>query len=258
LQSKGSARTHPLGKALENQLLSPGAFLVDGTSLADPMLDVDENKKTGEKCMMDNPLQITFRNMPPSDAIERKIRQKAAKLESFYNRIMSCRVVVEAPHRHHHKGKSYEVRIDLTVPGGELVIEHTPKHLAAVKVNPLAESESELAETHEPSKQAAHQDIYVAIRDAFNAAGRRLQDYARRQSGTLKVHEPAARARVAKLFPAERYGFLESLNGREIYFHGNSVLQPGFERLNVGTEVYFAEETGEKGPQASTVRLVER
>jgi len=71
---------------------------------------------------MEIPLQITFRNMPPSEAIENNIREKTAKLKSFDNRIISCRVVVEAPHRHRHKGKAYQVRIDLTVPGSELVI----------------------------------------------------------------------------------------------------------------------------------------
>ena len=207
---------------------------------------------------MEIPLQITFRNMPPSEAIENAVKEKAAKLESFYNRIMSCRVVVEAPHRHHHKGKAYQVRIDLTVPGGELVINRAPQRLAAAKLNVSALSEEELAESHEPSKHAAHEDVYVAIRDAFNAAGRKLQDHARRQSGAVKVHESLAHARVSKLFPEEGYGFLETTEGREIYFHGNAVLQPGFDRLKVGAEVHFAEEQGEKGPQASTVRLVER
>jgi cold shock CspA family protein/ribosome-associated translation inhibitor RaiA len=206
---------------------------------------------------MEITLQITFRNMPPSEAIENNIKEKTAKLESFFSRIMSCRVVVEAPHRHHHKGKAYQVRIDLTVPGGELVINRAPQRLAAAKSNGSALSEKELAENHEPSKHAAHEDVYVAVRDAFNAAGRKLQDYARRQSGVVKVHEPVAHAQVSKLFPQEGYGFLETAEGREIYFHGNSVLQPGFDRLKVGAEVHFAEEQGEKGPQASTVRLVE-
>ena len=98
----------------------------------------------------------------------------------------------------------------------------------------------------------------MAIRDAFNAAGRRLQDYARRQSGVVKVHEPVAQGRVTKIFPEEGYGFLETPDGREIYFHGHSVLQPGFDHIAVGTEVRFAEELGEKGPQASTVHVIAR
>lgn len=206
---------------------------------------------------MNIPLKITFRNMPPSKAIEDNVREKAAKLDSFSDRIMSCRVIVEAPHRHHHKGKAYEVRIDLTVPGAELVINRAPKRLAAAKLE-LASDEKALAESHEPSKHAAHEDVYVAIRDAFNAAGRKLQDYARRHSGAVKVHDGGPPARVTKLIPEKRYGFLETADGREIYFHGNSVLQPGFDRLEVGTKVYFSEELGEQGPQASTVRLAGR
>jgi cold shock CspA family protein/ribosome-associated translation inhibitor RaiA len=207
---------------------------------------------------MEIPLQITFRNMPPSEAIENNVREKAAKLSSFHHRIMNCRVVVEAPHRHHRKGKAYQVLIDLTVPGAELIINRTPPRLSVAKSNGSVPSENALAESHEPSKHAAHEDIYVAIRDAFNAATRQLQDYARRQSGAVKVHEPVAYGRVSKLFPQERYGFLETAEGKEIYFHGNSVLEPGFDRLKVGTEVHFTEEQGEKGPQASTVRLIER
>ena len=206
---------------------------------------------------MEIPLQIKFRNMPGSQAIEDNIREKTSKLNSFYDRIVSCRVIVEAPHRHHRKGKAYEVRIDITVPGGELVINRAPKRLKAVKSGLAEQPETKLIERHEPSKHGAHADIYVAIRDAFNAAGRKLQEYARRQSGAVKVHEGPPRARVARLFPEERYGFLETPDGREIYFHGNSVIQPGFEHLKTGVEVYFAEEEGEKGPQASTVRLVE-
>lgn len=207
---------------------------------------------------MEIPLKITFRDMAPSPAIEANIREKAAKLDSLYDRIMSCRVIVEAPHRHHHKGKTYEVRIDLTVPGGELVINRAPKRLAAAKLIRREEPEKDFAELHEPSKHAAHEDVYVAIRDAFNAAGRKLQDHARRQSGKVKVHEPAAVARIVKLFPFEEYGFLQTPDGREVYFHKNSVLAPGFDRLEVGHEVHFAEELGEKGPQASTVRMAGR
>ncbi len=207
---------------------------------------------------MEIPLKITFRDMPPSKAVEANIREKAAKLESFYDRIMSCRVIVEAPHRHHHKGKAYQVRIDITVPGGELVINRAPKRLKAAKLPTVEPIEKDFSESHEPSKHAAHEDIYVAIRDAFNAAGRRLQDYARRQSGAVKTHETPSHGRISKLFPEEGYGFLETSDGREIYFHGHSVLEPGFAHIAVGTAVRFAEELGEKGPQASTVHVISR
>lgn len=141
------------------------------------------------------PLQITFRNMRPSQAIEDNIREKASKLESFYDRIMGCRVIVAAPHRHRRKGKAYEVRIDLTVPGGELVINRSPKRLKTAGLAVTDGPETELIESHEPGKHGAHADVYVAIRDAFNAAGRKLQDYARRQSRTAKHHESPPRTR---------------------------------------------------------------
>jgi len=178
------------------------------------------------------PLQITFRNMPPTEAIEANIREKAAKLDHFYDRITSCRVVVEVPHRRHHKGKLYHVRVDIKVPGWEVVI------------------------NREPSKHSAHEDIYVAIQQAFDAARRQLQDYARRQRGGVKGHESVPIARVSKLLADEGYGFLETADGREVYFHRNSVLDGHFEHMEVGTEVHFAEEDRDKGPQASTVRSV--
>lgn len=205
---------------------------------------------------MENPLKITFRNMPPTPAIEETIREKAAKLESYYDRILGCRVVVEAPHRHHHKGKAYLVRIDLTVPGGELVINRGPSRLNAAKLRDPELADKDLAESHQPSKHAAHEDLYVAIRDAFNSAARKLQDYARKRRGEVKAHESAALARVSKIFAEEEYGFLETSDGREIYFHKNSVLHPGFDHLEMGSEVHFTEGVGDKGPRATTVRPI--
>jgi len=180
---------------------------------------------------MQLPLQITFRDMDPSPAIEAKIRERATRLDRYYDRIMSCRVVVEAPHRRHHQGKLYHLRIDLTVPDGELAV------------------------TRERAEHHAHEDVYVAIRDAFDAAQRQLEDYARRHRRDVKFHEEVPPARVVRIFPDDGYGFLQTPDGREVYFHANSVLNGAFSRLDVGTLVNFAEEMGEKGPQASTVRI---
>jgi len=113
-----------------------------------------------------------------------------------------------------------------------------------------------LEESRELSKYAVHDDIQLTIRDTFDAARRKLQDYARRRRGVVKLHEGAPHARVTKLFPEEGFGFLETADGREVYFHENSVLDSGFGGLEVGAEVHFAEEQGEKGPQATTVRPV--
>jgi len=178
--------------------------------------------------LMQLPPQITFRNMEPSEAIEKAVERRLVRLEKFFPRIMGCRVLVEVPHRHHRKGKLYHVRVDLTVPGEELVV------------------------GREPAEHEAHLDVYVAIRDAFDAARRELEDYARRWDGRVKRREVPERARVKSLFPHEGYGFLETEEGREIYFHRNAVLGD-FDRLEPGSKVRFAEEAGEKGPQATTV-----
>jgi cold shock CspA family protein len=137
-----------------------------------------------------------------------------------------------------------------------LVVNRGRSRLGAAKLRDLELAGQDLAESHEPSKHAAHADLYVAIRDAFNSAGRKIQDYARKRRGAVKVHEPAALARVSRIFTNDSYGFLETPDGREIYFHRNSVLQAGFDQLEPGAEVHFAEGAGEKGPQATTVRLI--
>jgi len=195
--------------------------------------------------------------MARSEVVEAHIREAAQKLDEFCDEIMGCRVLVETPHQHHRKGKLYHVRIDLTVPGAEFVIKRAPR-LVTDRPSRFrkAPEDVELEESRELSKYAAHDEIQLSIRDAFDAARRKLQDYARRRRGVLKLHEGSPHARVAKLFPDEGFGFLETADGREIYFHQNSVLDSGFNGLKIGTEVHFVEELGEKGPQASTVTPV--
>ena len=176
------------------------------------------------------PLQITFRNMPRSGAVEQAIRDRAERLDRFCRHIMGCRVVVETRHRQ-HQGNLYHVRIDLTLPGREIVV------------------------GRERALHRTYEDVYVAIRDAFNSAGRRLEDFVRRDDMRVKAHEPAPHGRIARLVREEGYGFIGTTDGREIYFHRNSLLNAGFDRLEEGDPVRFHEEAGEKGPQASTVRV---
>lgn len=121
---------------------------------------------------MQTPLQITVRNIEHSDALETRIRDKAQKLEEFCKHIMSCRVVVEAPHKHHHQGKQFNVRIEIGVPGNEIVV-----------------------------NRDHHEDVYVALRDAFNAAKRQLEDYARKIRGDVKTHEPKRTAEYDRSIP---------------------------------------------------------
>ena len=195
------------------------------------------------------PVQIAFRNMRPSDAIEARVREEVAKLETFYRGIMRCRVAVELPHKHRRKGDLYHVRIDLTVPGDELVVKHEASLQASLR-RAEVEKRSKGSEAH-----AAHKDVYVVIRDAFKEARRQLQDFARKQHGQTKLHVPQTSGRVSKLFPDEGYGFLETSEGDQVYFHRNSVLHHGFDRLKIGSRVTFSGELGEKGTQASTVRV---
>ncbi|MBT8125518.1 MAG: HPF/RaiA family ribosome-associated protein [Gammaproteobacteria bacterium] len=123
---------------------------------------------------MQSPVQITFRGFEHSDFVEEKIREKAKKLDHYYPHISHCRVVIEAEHHRHHQGNLYDVRIDITVPDKEIVVSRK-KH-----------------DNH------AHEDAYVAIRDAFNAARRQLEDYARVHRGDVKSHEISSRGSQAK------------------------------------------------------------
>lgn len=218
---------------------------------------IPENNLIQEDKVIIIPLQITFKNLPPSEVVESHIRTAAEKLNTFYDQIMSCRVVVELPHKRHHKGKRYHVRIDVTVPGAEFVVKRSPR-LMTDRPTRFCKAPDEAApeESRELSKYAPHEEFQLSIRDAFDAARRKLQDYSRRRRGAVKTPAGAAHARVARLFPDEGFGFLETADGREIYFHENSVVGSGFGALRVGAEVHFAEELGEKGPQATTVRPV--
>lgn len=180
---------------------------------------------------MQIPLQITFRHMERSDALEAKIREKAQKLEQFAEHIMSCRVTIDLEHRHHHQGKLYGVKIKITLPTTEII-----------------------ADRH-PDKHHAHEDVYVALRDAFDASRRQLEDYVRKQRGKVKEHEAIPHGKIKELFSSADYGWIEASDGREIYFHRNSVIGEDFDNLATGDKVHFSEEMGEEGPQASTVHL---
>ncbi len=177
------------------------------------------------------PLQITFRNVDPSEALEEKIRQRARKLERFDNEITSCRVVVEAPHRHHQKGGVFNVKVDLSVRDGELVANRSRE------------------------RRREHSDVYIAAKDAFNAACRQLENHIRRRQGQLKTHEAPPSGRVSHLVREEGYGRIETVEGRDIYFHRNSLVNASFDQLKIGTKVQFTEVPGDAGPQASAVKV---
>ena len=183
---------------------------------------------------MELPLQISFHEVPHSDALEQWIRRKAEGLERYAPHLMRCRVVVEAHHRHHQQGGLFRIRIELTVPGHDVVVS---------------------SEQHERQE---HENPYVAVRDAFRAARRQLEDTVRRVRGATKAHELAEHGRIVAIFPHMDYGLISAGDGREIYFHRNSVVGQGLEDLVEGEEVrvVVAEGEGEAGPQASTVKPI--
>jgi cold shock CspA family protein len=196
------------------------------------------------------PIQVTFRGLGHSAALEDIIRERVAWLEQFYAGIVRCRVAVELPHRHRHDGRHIHVRIEMTVPGGSpLVVSHEPTMHGHLK-------DDQAQEHHKQTEAAAgHRYASVAIHEAFDAARRRLEDFAREQRGTVKTHEAPLHGEIVELNPVDGFGVIHSGEDR-IYFHRASVLGDAFDRLTVGTQVAFAEEHGDKGPQATTVRIL--
>jgi len=192
--------------------------------------------------------QITFRNMETAPELDAAVQKEASGLDRFFNRITSCRVVIEGPRRQEYGG-IYSVRIELAVPGEQLVVDQNPTLHAG-----LQEAEAQ-RKTKQSEPHRERRDARLAIHEAFREMRRRLQDYARRMRGDTKHHEGLSLGTVTKLSPEEGFGFLET-DGHGVYFHRNSVLAGHFDRLRIGSQVRFAEEAGEKGPQASSVRLV--
>jgi cold shock CspA family protein len=177
--------------------------------------------------MNQTPLEITARGLVLNDWWWDKIQRKMLKLSEFDPRITHCRVVVESPHKHRRKGRPYLVRIDIDSPRGFIVINREPDA-----------------------------SLNAAIDRAFDAAERRLEERVRRVQLAVKHHEPQAVGEVTAIYHEGGFGFLESSDGRRIYFHANSVLDGEFDKLTLGSLVEYHEEEGEKGPQASTVTVV--
>ena len=170
--------------------------------------------------------------MEPSPALEARIRELAARLDRFSEHIMRCRVVVEPLPQHSHQGALHDIRIDIMLPDEEIAIRHA-----------------------HPGDHA-HEDPYVALRDAFRAARRKLEDYERKRRLDVKTHVEPAEGRISELDAARDGGRIATDDGRLIYFHRNSVLGGRFQDLTTGTRVRFVEEAGDLGPQASTVHVV--
>lgn len=182
------------------------------------------------------PPEITYRHLDKTAAIDNLVREKIAKLEQFCDYINSCHVVVEKDKEHPSSGSPYRVSIDITIPHSR-----------------------EIAVVQSPDRGKQYPPLEAVIRDAFEAARRQLVSITTEQKGERKVHpEQETSAIVTKLFPEGGYGFIKTVDtGREIYFHQNSVVD-GFEQIQVGVGVRFTETTGEMGPQATTVKVLDK
>lgn len=171
------------------------------------------------------PIQITIRDFPNSIVLENHIREKAQKMEQYYSRINSCRIVITMPQKHKHQGKLYCVAIDLTVPGKELVV-----------------------------NRKKDEDVYIAIRDAFSAVERQLESYAKKRRGDVKTHEMEDHGVIRRIVAGEDFGFInDDLDGTELFFSKSNVTHPHFSQLKEGDRVSFLKMPASDGWQAHRV-----
>lgn len=180
---------------------------------------------------MQTPIQIDFHGVDVKADVRGAIEKHLALLEDYYGEATAGRVVLRAPSSHHRTGGLYEVNIRLSLPEGR-----------EVNIDRIAQDDKR------------HSDLNFAISDAFKRARRQLEQHSQRAQGKVKLHEAPPIATVTQKDGSGEFGFIETVDGREIYFHRNSVLNDGFDALKVGTRVIFVEKPGDKGPQASTVK----
>lgn len=178
--------------------------------------------------------EIAFRDMDPSPAVEELIRRRVQKLETTFRHVAACRVIIEAPHKHRLRGQLFHVRIDLSTPQGELI------------------------SSRDIGLDVAHEQLNVALRDAFSAARKQLLKHKQKLRSDYHMAETLPKATVKDIFHIDDYGILETTDGREIYFHRNSLVRGDFDKVEVGDVLRFSEELGDKGPQASTAYFVGR
>ncbi len=181
---------------------------------------------------MQLPLEISYRGVPKSAEIDALVRAKAQHLDKFCDHISRCDVMIEQPNHAQHSGNPFHVRLDVTIPPGH-----------------------ELVSDERPAKHEMHEPLSKVVSDAFKHMERQVKDLVQRQRSEVKNHAEQ-HALITKLFPEEGYGFITDLQGRDVYFHRNTLVHGAFEELKIGAEVRFVETHGEKGPQATTVQVV--
>lgn len=185
---------------------------------------------------MDQPLEISFKGIDPVSRAETVIREKFDHVQKIFSGIVSCRVVLDAPHKRHQTGNLFGVRIEMHLPGQVLVVDH---HKGDV---------------------AAHEHPEVAVRDAFAAMERQLKQWKDKVRHEVKHHEGALQGEVAEIDHPAGFGQIRTTDQRLVYFHQNSVVDGTFKELQVHDPVELVVQTHESaiGPQASTVRPISR
>jgi cold shock CspA family protein/ribosome-associated translation inhibitor RaiA len=181
---------------------------------------------------MESEPTIVFENMEPSDLVRARIERELERLERFFGRVTSCRVVIRAPEARHVKGGLFSVRIHLELPGQRSVV-----------VSRL------------PSERKALVDPNVAIHEAFRTARRQLQDQARLLRGEVKVHAEEGVGTVTGLYPEDGYGLITTADGDEIHFDRSSMPPGDFEALEKGAEVAYEEHEGDYRVHARVARV---
>jgi ribosomal subunit interface protein len=175
---------------------------------------------------MQLPLQISFHGMQHSDTAEAAVREKMRHLERFSGEIMSCRVAVDVLQKHHRQGRPLGVRIDLTLPGRELVV-----------------------------NRVENEDLHIALREAFDDIRRQLEDAVRQRRGLVKQHPRELHGEVVRLDDEGGFGFIRTPDGQEFYFGRDNLAGGRFEQLNVGSPVQFIAEAAAEGMQAKRVSV---
>jgi len=183
---------------------------------------------------MQVPVEITWQNMDPARHVEARVNQRVERLEKFFGRITSCRVTVAAPHQRRRQGDRYEVRLAVAVPGGEMTIDRRP------------------------GDDAAHFDVLVAVRDAFDAMEHKLRRWKDQHSGRPEAMAEPLRGRIADIETEAGFGHIVATDGRMVYFHRNSVVTGDFDKMKKDDPVELVVDPGEdaEGPHASTVRAI--
>lgn len=176
---------------------------------------------------------VSFHGVAVDEVLRDEALAHIRELEKLCRDIIGCTVVLSQPHRHPRHGRLWSVRLDLVVPGVDVIVNRTHR------------------------RDHAHEDPRVALRDAFAAARRRLEEHLRERRGDVKTHRLHDVGRILRVLPADGYGFIAAADGREIYFHAHALAEGKLGDVVAGTPVRFAVEDGDDGPQATWVHVTD-